>query len=176
MRILKNIYKILYLMIGYRLPISNSNVNIGQRKIRAFLTKKIITHMGINVNVEKGARFADDISIGDYSGLGINSFVGSGTQIGSHVMMGPDCLIYTQQHECSSTEVTMDQQGMTMVKPVTIEDDVWLGARVIIMPGVTIGKGSVVGAGAVVTKDIPEYSVAVGVPARVVKSRKGEQK
>ena len=172
MDVLKTFCKILYLGIGYRLPISNSKFNIGQRQIRSFLTKRIITQMGKNVNIEKGARFADDISIADNSGIGINSFVGSGVKIGSHVMMGPDCLIYTQQHEFSSTEVTMDSQGMTAVLPVIIGDDVWLGARVIIMPGVTIGNGAIVGAGAVVTKDVPEYSVAVGVPAKIIKSRK----
>lgn len=169
----KIIYRILYLGIGCRLPISNSKFNIGQRKIRGFLVKRIITHMGKNVNIEKGAKFADDIYIGDNSGIGINSFVGSGTKIGNHVMMGPDCLIYTQQHEHSSIEVTMDSQGMTSVCPVTIGDDVWFGARVIIMPGVTIGNGVIVGAGAVVTKDVPDYSIVAGVPAKIVKSRKG---
>ncbi len=172
----KTVCKILYFIIGHRLPISNSTLNIGQREIRSFLTKRIITHMGKNVNIEKGAKFADDISIGDNSGIGINSFVGSGTKIGNHVMMGPDCLIYTQQHEHSSTEITMDSQGMSPVYPVTIGDDVWLGARAIIMPGVTIGNGVIVGAGAVVTKDVPDYSVVVGVPAKIVKSRKGAKK
>jgi maltose O-acetyltransferase len=60
--------------------------------------------------------------------------------------------------------------GNTPIKAVIIEDNVWIGARVIILPGVTIGKGSTIGAGAVVSKNIPPYSVAVGNPARVVKS------
>lgn len=65
----------------------------------------------------------------------------------------------------------MRKQGMTEIRPVHIEDDVWIGARVCILPGVTIGKGSVIGACAVVSKSIPPYSVAVGNPAKVVKTR-----
>ncbi len=65
----------------------------------------------------------------------------------------------------------MDQQGFAEEKPVVIEDDVWIGSRVTILPGVTIGRGSVVGAAAVVTKDVPPYSVVAGNPAKVVKTR-----
>ena len=168
----KTLCKVLYTGVGRNLPASNSSFNIGQRRIRQALARKIIANMGENVNIEKGARFADNIHIGNYSGIGINSYVGSGTTIGDHVMMGPDCLIYTVQHEHSSTDVPMDSQGMTPVSPVIIGDDVWLGARVIIMPGVKIGNGVIVGAGAVVTKDVPDYSVVAGVPAKIVKSRK----
>ena len=66
----------------------------------------------------------------------------------------------------------MRLQGFSNVKPVVIGDDVWLGRRAIILPGVCIGNGSIIGAGAVVTKDIPPFSVAVGVPAKVIKDRK----
>lgn len=61
---------------------------------------------------------------------------------------------------------------MTEIKPVIIEDNVWIGARVCILPGVTIGEGSVIGACAVVPKSVPPYSVVIGNPARVVKTRK----
>lgn len=66
----------------------------------------------------------------------------------------------------------MGAQGMTEKRKVTIGNDVWIGQRVMIMPGVTIGDGCIIAAGAVVTKDIPPYSIAGGVPARVLKSRK----
>ncbi len=87
-------------------------------------------------------------------------------------MMGPEVLIYTQNHDFSRTDITMDQQGWADEKPVVIEDDVWIGSRVIILPGVTIGKGSVIGASAVVTKSVPPYSVVAGNPAKIVKTRK----
>ena len=66
----------------------------------------------------------------------------------------------------------MDHQGWSVEKPVIIEDDVWIGSRVTILPGVTIGEGSVIGASAVVAKSVPPYSVVVGNPAKIVKTRK----
>lgn len=98
------------------------------------------------------------------------SYTGGG-RIGSHVMMGPEVYIYTQNHNFSRIDIPMDQQGWTEEKPVTIDDDVWIGARVTILPGVIIGKGSIIGASAVVTKDVPPYSVVAGNPAVVVKKR-----
>ena len=65
----------------------------------------------------------------------------------------------------------MRGQGSTEPQKVTIESDVWIGARVIILPGVTIGKGAILAAGAVVTKDVPDYAVVGGVPAKVLKYR-----
>ena len=64
-------------------------------------------------------------------------------------------------------------QGDTAIEPVIIEDDVWLGRNVVIMPGVHIAKGAIVGAGAVVTKDVPAYAVVGGVPAKIIQSRIG---
>ena len=84
-------------------------------------------------------------------------------------MMGQEVIIYTTRHNDNRIDIPMMEQGMGNVLPVKIGDDVWIGGRVIILPGVTIGNGCIIGAGAVVTKDIPPYSVAVGVPAKVVK-------
>ncbi|RYP09972.1 hypothetical protein DL765_008241 [Monosporascus sp. GIB2] len=86
--------------------------------------------------------------------------------IGNRVKFGPFVSIFAATHE---TEVQSRRDGIEFAKPVTIGDDCWIGGNVTIMPGVTIGKGCTVGAGSVVTKDIPDFSVAVGSPARVVK-------
>jgi len=69
----------------------------------------------------------------------------------------------------------MRKQGFAESLPITIGNDVWIGRRVIILPGVVIGDGCVIGAGAVVTKSLPPYSVAVGNPARIVKNRKNNE-
>ena len=87
-------------------------------------------------------------------------------------MMGPEVYIYTQNHDFKRTDITMDKQGWSAEKPVVIEDDVWIGSRVTILPGVTIGEGSIIGASSVVTKSCPPYSIVVGNLAVVVKSRK----
>ncbi len=86
--------------------------------------------------------------------------------IGNNVMVGPHTLITTVGHPISP-KGRRNHLGVT--GPVTIGDDVWIGGNVTILPGVTIGNNVVIGAGAVVNKDIPDNSLAVGVPARVIK-------
>lgn len=86
-------------------------------------------------------------------------------------MMGPEVTILTHTHRIDRTDIPMGQQG-SMVSEVVIGDDVWIGMRAIILPGVRIGSGAVIGAGAVVTKDVPDYAVVGGVPARVIRYRK----
>jgi len=80
-------------------------------------------------------------------------------------------MIYTSNHRFDRTDIPMIDQGNTEPKAVVIEDDVWIAARAIILPGVRIGKGAVIAAGAVVTKDVPPYTVVGGIPARKIKSR-----
>ncbi|KAH0427970.1 o-acetyltransferase [Colletotrichum camelliae] len=87
--------------------------------------------------------------------------------IGDRVQFGPSVSIYTAGHDTSVlSRIKFVEYGL----PVTIGDDCWIGGGVTIMPGVTIGRGTTVGSGAVVTKSLPAYSVAVGSPARVIKT------
>ena len=81
-------------------------------------------------------------------------------------MFGPFVSIFAATHE---TEVQSRREAIEFAKGVTIGDDCWIGGNVTIMPGVTIGKGVTIGAGSVVTKDIPDFTVAIGSPAKVVK-------
>ena len=163
--------KILYRMIGKHMPASDVQFSFGSKKVRAFCGRLMLKHCGENVNIEKGAEFSSDISLGDNSGIGINAQIAAEVSIGNDVMMGPYCFIYTANHCTDRTDVPMWKQGFTKIRPVVIEDDVWIGGRVTILPGVHIGRGSVIGAGAVVTKDVPEYSVVGGNPAKVLKYR-----
>ena len=87
-------------------------------------------------------------------------------------MMGPECMIYTSNHGMDRTDIPMWKQQSTEVEPVVIGNDVWIGARVIILPGVHIGDGCVIGAGSVVTKDVEEYTVVAGNPAKFIRKRK----
>jgi len=86
----------------------------------------------------------------------------AGVEIEENVQIAPQVTILTVNHD-------LKDKMIIKCKPVVIKKDAWIGARVIILPGVTIGKNAVVGAGAVVTKDVPDNSVAVGNPAKVIK-------
>ena len=94
-----------------------------------------------------------------------------GVHIGNNVYTGPMVQLVAVNHVYNNPDKPIREQGIT-AKGITIEDDVWLGANVTVVDGVTIGKGCIIGAGAVVTKDIPPYSIAVGTPAHPVKDRR----
>ncbi|MCE8002899.1 sugar O-acetyltransferase [Billgrantia ethanolica] len=91
--------------------------------------------------------------------------------IGNHTMFGPGVQVYTATHPLDAEE---RRSGLEAAKPITIGDDVWIGGGAILCPGVTIGARSVIGAGSVVTKDIPEDVFAAGNPCRVVRPLKEE--
>lgn len=93
--------------------------------------------------------------------------------IGDNVMIGPNCLISTVNHPLSPMG---RRKHLGIAKPVKIGNDVWLGGNVCVMPGVTIGNNVVIGAGAVVTKDIPDNSLAVGSPARIIRQLENDTK
>lgn len=137
--------------------------------------KHIFAECGKDVNVEHGAEFAVEIEIGDRSGLGIDSRVGV-AKIGKDVMMGPNVMIISQNHAFSDLTRPMNVQGEETSMPVIIEDDVWVGARAIILPGRRIGKGAIIGAGSVVTNDVPNYAIVGGNPARVLRYRASSSK
>ncbi|MGQ0603209.1 MAG: acyltransferase [Anaerolineales bacterium] len=107
------------------------------------------------------------------SGCVLNAFKGS-IRIGANCMIGPRCVLTPYQHGTADTARPMRQQPLTSRGDIVLEEDVWLGAHVCVMDGVTIGRGAIIGAGAVVTGDIPPYAIAAGVPARVIGYRKME--
>lgn len=112
--------------------------------------------------------------IGAFTSVGAYSMLGpmGGSRIGSRVQIGQRVNLHANQHNFDDPSAPIYQQGVCCTG-ITIEDDCWIGSGAIILDGVTIGRGSVIGAGAVVTRDIPPASVAVGVPARVIKHRGG---
>lgn len=164
---------ILYYGIAKRLPSSDSKFSLGAKAFRRFLCKHIFDNVSDDANIEKNVFFGSgrQISLGKKSGIGLNARIQGPLDIGDFVMMGPDVMIYTSNHETSRVDIPMIDQGDTEKQKVIIEDDVWIGARAILMPGVRIGKGSIIAAGAVVTSDVEAYSVVGGVPARLIKKR-----
>ena len=155
------------------------------RKILAPMRKKRRTKglatYGEHVTVGNHCTFLGHVECGDHVYIGDGAyFVSTRAKliIGDHVMFGPNVTIYTGDHAVhvigKYLDSVTDQDKDELVKngksngfdlDVVIEEDCWIGTRAIILKGVTIGRGSVIGAGAIVTKDVPPYSIYVGVPA-----------
>lgn len=165
----------LYYTFAKHFPLSYRFGIIGQfsKVLRKNICNQIFKSSGKDINVERGASFGSgkNIEIGDYSGLGENCQVPDNIKIGRDVMMGPDVLIIGKNHEFENLQIPMRLQGAKDAPPVVIGDDVWIGARTIILPGITIGNGAIVGAGSVVTHDVPAFAICAGNPARVIKVR-----
>lgn len=108
--------------------------------------------------------------IGNHTSINKNTVIRGYFSIGEYCAIAPNCTIIGANHIFSDPNKTIKSQGVSC-KGIIIEDDVWIGANSVILDGVTIGKGSVIGAGSIVTKNIPPYSVAVGNPCKVIKNR-----
>ncbi len=142
---------------------------------RADMYRQILGGLGEGSVIQAGfvCEFGITITIGlrCFINTGVTVLDGDRVTIGDHVLIGPCCQIYTAGHPL---DYRRRRDWEVTTSPVTIEDDVWLGGTVIVQPGVTVGARSVVAAGSVVTRDIPADSLAVGAPARVVKTLTSE--
>ena len=109
-----------------------------------------------------------DVIIGDYTRIGLHSTVIGPVQIGNHVNLAQGITVSALNHNFADPSLPIDAQGVSLSQ-IVIEDDVWIGANAVVLPGVRIGRHSVVAAGAVVTRDVPPGSLVAGVPAAVKK-------
>lgn len=109
-----------------------------------------------------------DVIIGDHTRVGLHNTVIGPVTIGNHVNLAQGITVTALNHNFANSEKKIDEQGVNTT-PVTIEDDVWVGANAVLLPGVRIGTHSVIAAGAVVTKDVPPHSIVAGIPAKVIK-------
>jgi acetyltransferase-like isoleucine patch superfamily enzyme len=114
---------------------------------------------------------AGRISIGGGSLLNLNVMIAAieSVSIGEHCMLANGCLVTDGNHRFDDLETPVPWQGFTTKGPVTIGDNVWLGANVVVTSGVTIGRRAVIGANSVVTEDVPEFAIAAGAPAQVLR-------
>lgn len=133
-------------------------------------------HLGANVYVGHQAilkaYYANELRIGDETWIGQQCFfhAAGGIEIGARVGIAPAVRILTSAHAEAGRDVPVLFSPLEFAK-VTIEDDSDVGVGAIVLPGVTVGRGAIIGAGAVVTSDVPPYTIAAGVPARVLRER-----
>lgn len=139
------------------------NINI---EGRVFLSSRI----KLDDNVELRNLTKEDLSIDSGTAINRNTVIRGKVQIGKNVGIAPNCMIIGSNHVFSDPNSDIKKQGSRQLG-VIIQDDVWVGANTVILDGVTIGTKSIIGAGSVVTKSIPSYSIAVGNPCRVIKVR-----
>ena len=171
---MRKLYLILYYLLFMHIPSRDKNSGIGIA-LRRMVLSKLLAHMGENFNIKQKVYLGDcrNISIGDNSGIGKNCelYGENGIRIGSQTIVSRYTMILTSNHSFRDKHTPICQQGLTKA-PVSIGDDVWIGARCMILGGVTIGDGAVVAAGAVVTKDVAPYAIVGGVPAKEIGQRK----
>ncbi len=168
---------LLYYGVARHLPKSHAKYSFGAKILRRFLVKKIVNHVGVNVNIERNAILGSrEIAIGDNSGIGVACELLGPVILGDNVIMGPEVVIYTRNHQYKDSSNLIREQGYAEVKPVKIGNDVWIGRRTIILPGVTVGDGAVLGAGSIISKDVAAYTVVGGNPAKVLKYRTEQKK
>jgi len=177
MVLMRNIWLILYYGVAWKLPMQPMPGYKLFYAIRRFLVRKLLSECGTGVVVKDRCYFGNgkNLHVGSYSQLGQNCRLQGQVVLGNHVMMGPDVVIMGITHDVSRIDIPMNTPDLpTIEKPVKVGNDVWLGTRVILMPGVEIGDHSIVGAGAVVTKSFPAYSIIAGVPAKIIGTRRSE--
>ncbi|WEV78217.1 acyltransferase [Janibacter cremeus] len=140
------------------------------RPFRAYCASHF-AHVSRKANINRHARLSWDCSVADHGGVGEGSILSGGVHIGPHVTMGPYCYFITGDHPVPKDYGRFRDEVSTRGE-IFVEEDVFLGGRVIVLPGVTIGRGAAVGAGSVVAKDVPPGATVVGNPARIIRQRK----
>jgi acetyltransferase-like isoleucine patch superfamily enzyme len=144
-----------------RKRISNKKIKMA-KSAEVLVSVNLICEDGGTIEIDEGCFINDFCSI---------SACGNSIKIGKDVLVGPGTVMHTVRHHFERTDIPIWRQGRDE-KPIVIGDDVWIGAHVTVLGGVTIGAHSVIGANSLVNKNIPPYSVAYGVPCKVRRNRK----
>ncbi|MFH1048217.1 MAG: acyltransferase [Patescibacteria group bacterium] len=156
-----------------------NKVVFGMGKMRANFWKTFFFRMGkdcyimsaCHIGSPRGISFGKNVTVNHHTNISGHAKL----IIGNYVMIGPNCNIITANHGYGDDKKPMMFQDLSYGS-VEIEDDVWLGANVVVLPNIKIGRGSIVGANAVVTKNVEPYSIVGGVPAKLIKYRFSEDK
>lgn len=170
----RNLLLILYYAVLQHIPMQPiPGYKIGYI-LRRWVVKQILgNRCGKDVIVKDRCYFGNGgrLTVGDRSQMGQNARFGGTITLGNDVVMGPDVVIMATSHEFTRTDIPINLQGAKPEEPIVIGNDCWIGTRVIILPGVTLGDHCIVAAGAVVTHSFPEKSILGGVPAKLLKKR-----
>jgi len=168
---MKSFWLGIYYLVFSNLPSSYFPGGKIYNKLRILSLKKVLK-LGSCCKIQQKVYIGDGNSIVIGSNTQINENVRlNNVIIGDYVMIAPGVTILGKMHDHSRIDIPMILQGEKACNPSVIENDVWIATNAIIMPGVKIGTGTIIGAGAVVTKDCDSFSIYVGIPAKKIKSR-----
>ncbi|MDA3930845.1 MAG: acyltransferase [Prolixibacteraceae bacterium] len=167
---MKRFYYLFYLILLKNTPEDWRPYSFFFPALRSFFVRKYLKTGGSGIRVKKGAEISPNCNVGDNSELGTDCLIQANTSIGNNVIMGPNVKIYTRNHNYDRLDIPIQHQGKRS-KHTSIGNDVWLGANVIVTAGCKIGNHVIVAAGAVVTKNITDYAIVGGIPAKVIKYR-----
>jgi acetyltransferase-like isoleucine patch superfamily enzyme len=160
-----------------RLIKKNQKILLSIRGIRARIRnfRWGLSHISKTNDIQKPRDISSALIMGEFGFIGYNSWICPNVIMGNYVMIAPECAILGGDHNYNVVGTPIIFSGRpSEIKITNIGHDVWVGYRVTIMAGVTIGQGTIVAAGSVVTKDIAPYSIAAGVPAKVIGNRFSE--
>ncbi len=171
--ILQSLYLFTYYAVACHLPAYDSPLGPVCGRLRAFLAKRLLAASGKELRVSRKVNFASGLRlrVGDDCTLAQGLTVIGDVTIGDDIMLGPDVVMISYNHKYDDTSTPMRLQGASESRPIVIGNDVWIGMRAMIMPGVKIGDHAIVGAASVVTKDVPEWGIVGGNPAKLIKYR-----
>lgn len=151
-----------------------NNLKNSDSEGRTSLLRKILGNTNGNIWIEPTfwCDYGYNIEVGEnfYANHNLVILDCAKVSFGNNVFIGPNCSFYTASHPI---DVKQRNEGLESAHPIKIGDNVWFGGNVVVLPGITIGNNSVIGAGSVVTKDIPDHVVAVGNPCRVIRTITG---
>lgn len=158
--------------LGLPDPVLDALYPVRTMKLRGLYHKLLLSKCGWSTTIDRYVTIQGGqcVTMGDYCAINAYTHIWGhkGVTIGNRVMIASHVSITSLTHDYSRTDMRFAPAIGAAVK---IEDDVWIGAHAVIMPGVTIGEGAVVGAGAVVRENVPPFAIVVGVPARIVRYR-----
>lgn len=176
---MKTLFTILYYSIAIRLPQTFWPGAMVFSRIRVALMRCMDIQVGRGCEVEPHVSFGlrPKVRIGNYCQLNKGVSLRN-VNVGDYVMIAPNVVVLDRQHEFERTDVPMVLQGEKRYPPTIIDDDVWIGQNCIVLPGRRIGRGAIVAAAAVVTKDVAAYAIVGGVPAKVIgyRTQNGREK
>lgn len=141
-------------------------------RLRSFLARGFLASAGKEIDIRSNSFLADGryLRMADRSSIGPNCKI-YGADLGYGVIVGPHCVFFKENRAADDLSKPVGAHGTTAIKVPVVEDFAWVGERVLVLQGRRIGKGAIVGAGAVVTRDVPPFSIVGGNPARVIGHR-----